>query len=188
MDGSVVLPWQVMCISCLLLSVRRGTASTWSIPTTKRAFLQYNKVPLSLSHNGCLFTEVNHIYHKRHTAVLTSWKLFSQEIPWKILSPLLYSLAHMGWCFRGTCDFHHQSRDGSSRFLFNVVTVEPQCSWTLILGILTTHDYPFQHHCFNIPWLPISAPLFQHSMTAHFSTIVSTFRNWFWRTRMRSHS
>jgi len=61
LDGSIVLPWQVMCMSCLLFLVRCGAASTWSMPTTKWAFLQCNKVPASLSHKGCSSTELNHI-------------------------------------------------------------------------------------------------------------------------------
>lgn len=172
LDGSTVLPWQVMCISCLLLSVRRGTASTWSMPTTKRGFLRCNKVPVSLSHishKGCSSTKLNHISHKLQTAVLTRWKLLSQEISWENLSPLLGSLAYMCWCFRGTCDFHQQSRDGSSKFLWSAVTVQHQCSWTSILGI------------WNFPWLPISVPSCQPFVTgsdksrwAHlaFSTLV----------------
>jgi len=48
LDSSIVLPWQVMCISCLLFGVRWGAASTWSMPTTKRAFLQCNKVLVSV--------------------------------------------------------------------------------------------------------------------------------------------
>jgi hypothetical protein len=44
----------------------------------------------------------------------------------------------------------------------------------LIFEISNYHDWPFQYHRFNFPWLPILVPPFQLPPTAHFSTTIST--------------
>jgi len=168
LDGSNVLPWQVMCISCLLFGVRWGAASTWSMPTTKRAFLQCNKVPASFSHKGCSSTELYHIQHKLPTAVLTRWKLLSHEIPQETLSPLLGSLAYMCWCSEEpvtSINRVEMERTGSSEALEqkSLHVHEPwylrsQTSMTAHFSttVSTSPDCPFQYHHVSLLWLVLT--------------------------------